>query len=205
MQRMFESDRRRLCHQYRLVRNNLALRTCPRTQTALIRATLKIFVRQLLRQPFNTPFHAHLTLQLRPKKRHRRKWMSIQRTPLAAVIIRKENKTFRINFLQQHHTAVGSAASVDRRHIDRRRLVNLCAYRLVQPPLELLDRIVGAIAFRQFPFAVIFPNIVQIHLPLLLSFERFYPHTQTDFNRCTNFVPLLQTSGHNDFIHKHAA
>ncbi|WP_225314104.1 hypothetical protein, partial [Klebsiella pneumoniae] len=54
---------------------------------------------------------------------------------------------------------------------------------------ELLDRIVGAIAFRQFPFAVIFPNIVQIHLPLLLLFERFYPRTQTDFNRCTNFVP----------------
>ncbi|KER39419.1 hypothetical protein F528_1581 [Neisseria meningitidis 992008] len=38
-----------------------------------------------------------------------------------------------------------------------------------------------------------------------MSFERFYPRTQTDFNRCTNFASLLQTSGHNDFIRKTAA
>ncbi|WP_205837683.1 hypothetical protein [Neisseria meningitidis] len=38
-----------------------------------------------------------------------------------------------------------------------------------------------------------------------MLFERFYPRTQTDFNRCTNFVPLLQTSGYNDFIRKTAA
>ncbi|HFC6359651.1 TPA: hypothetical protein ACFRGQ_000345 [Neisseria lactamica] len=36
-----------------------------------------------------------------------------------------------------------------------------------------------------------------------MSFERFYPRTQTDFNRCTNFAPT--PSRNNDFIRKHAA
>ncbi|HEZ0579187.1 TPA: hypothetical protein WGP95_000009 [Neisseria meningitidis] len=44
---------------------------------------------------------------------------------------------------------------------------------------------------------------MQIHLLLLLSFERFYSRTQTDFNRRTNFAPTPSRS--DDFIRKTAA
>ncbi len=139
--------------------DGLALRRGPGADARGQRSAGEISVRLFGTDLLHPPLDAHHALELYPVELQRGKGVRRQLTALAAVIVGVPDNAARIDVFDQHHAGGGAAVFAHGGQGHGIGLGHLRVHGLLQPVLELFERIGLGVGLVQFGPAVVFAQI----------------------------------------------
>ena len=149
------------------VRNALALRRGPGGVASAERACDVIRVRVSSLDPRHRAVDAHLTLQVGPHEHQARRAARFELARLAALVIRIEDEAAALDAFQEHHPGAGctiGAHGGERHRVGQRQPR---AQGIVEPALELPQRIALGSSFREAGAHVFLAQIRDVHTGIL--------------------------------------
>ena len=134
--------------------NDPALIAAPGTDAALQRTCREIGVGLRRADLLHPPLDPHLAFMLTPIEEERRTWITLHVHRFAAVVVRVENESIRIERSQQHHAGTDRVAAHGRQ-AHRMWFMETVVFSILQPCSEQDDGIIAGLFFQEASFAVV--------------------------------------------------
>ena len=145
-------------------RDHRTLRRRPRAQPTPARPLFEVFGRLPRSDTLHTPLDPHLPLERRPPEAERGARVDfLELAALSASVVREEDESALVRFLEQHHPATRHALRIGARECHRVRLWRLGLARLGEPTMELGERIGGDVTLIQLLAAVLLSKMGDAH------------------------------------------